>query len=276
MKNVENSIQIIKEKYLLCNGAELSINDYNELYKVIGDKYNDENIGVGNFKLPNLQGKTLFGIIGNNKKKNRGKSKISHVHKYNIHRHENNENETSDYNEHQHTHEEKIHIHEIKTNIKIKDQKDDRLKFSTVNTGIKTVNEVTDYDIAYTYYDYGADYYKNSSDITEITNKVNSGIIDTSNSGNNILNPLNYPSSHSMSEKLINTILSSTNTTISNLITINENNAQTDNIKIGIDNDTLDQNEANNVEDQRIMPMVPRFAGPRKQIPSTHRGRRPP
>ena len=54
-----------------------------------------------------------------------------------------------------------------------------------------------------------------------------------------------------MSEKLINTILSSTNTTISNLITINENNAQTDNIKIGIDNDTLDQNEANNVEDQK-------------------------
>lgn len=237
MQNTENSIQIIKEKYLLCNGAELPIGDnkYNELYKVIGDKYNDENNGVGNFKLPNLEGKTLFGIIGNNKKKNRGKSNISHVHKYNIHKHENNENETSDYNEHKHTHDEKIHIHKIKiNNIKIKDQKDDRLKFSTIDTGIDNVNQITDSDKAYNYYKFEKNYYKNSSDIIEITDKVNSGIIHTSNSGSSILN--------SMSISLKNSILSSSNTTISNLITINENNAQTDSKLIGEDNDnTLDE-----------------------------------
>lgn len=47
--------------WIACNGQELRIDDYQELYNAIGDAFNGENTAEGFFCVPNLQGQFIRG-----------------------------------------------------------------------------------------------------------------------------------------------------------------------------------------------------------------------
>ena len=49
------------EGWLICNGDELRIEDYRNLYEVIGDTFNRTNTPKGFFCLPDLQGQFIRG-----------------------------------------------------------------------------------------------------------------------------------------------------------------------------------------------------------------------
>ena len=55
----------IPDKYLLCNGQEIAVADYPELYAVIGSLECCQSENVGLFKVPNLQDRFLQGANGN-------------------------------------------------------------------------------------------------------------------------------------------------------------------------------------------------------------------
>ena len=52
------------DNWVLCNGQELSRNEYSELYDLIGDKFGKGN-GVTTFNVPDYRGKFLRGFGGN-------------------------------------------------------------------------------------------------------------------------------------------------------------------------------------------------------------------
>ena len=52
------------DNWILCNGQEVSRNEYAELFEIIGDKFGEGN-GVTTFNVPDYRGKFLRGLGGN-------------------------------------------------------------------------------------------------------------------------------------------------------------------------------------------------------------------
>lgn len=57
--------EVIPPGFLLCDGAEYSKEDFEDLYKVIGDLYTKETASTGYFNVPDLRGKFAEGANGN-------------------------------------------------------------------------------------------------------------------------------------------------------------------------------------------------------------------
>lgn len=53
----------IDKDYMLCDGRELSVNEYPELFDAIGTQFGGD--GVNSFALPNIGGRTIMGYTGN-------------------------------------------------------------------------------------------------------------------------------------------------------------------------------------------------------------------
>lgn len=51
----------IPANYILCNGASLNINDYPELYAVVGTSFNGSSVATGKFKIPDLRRRFIVG-----------------------------------------------------------------------------------------------------------------------------------------------------------------------------------------------------------------------
>lgn len=52
----------VPENYVLCNGGQLSIAEYPELYEAIGDKYNTSSTRAGYISVPDLSGRFVVGV----------------------------------------------------------------------------------------------------------------------------------------------------------------------------------------------------------------------
>ena len=56
----------VPEGYVLCDGSQVSIAEYPELYKAIGDKYNTASTKAGYISVPDLRGRFVVGYDPNN------------------------------------------------------------------------------------------------------------------------------------------------------------------------------------------------------------------
>lgn len=54
------------KNWLFCDGSEVKVNDYKELFNAIGYKYTDPAQQNQTFNLPNLNGKTVIGVDNSN------------------------------------------------------------------------------------------------------------------------------------------------------------------------------------------------------------------
>jgi microcystin-dependent protein len=52
----------VPENYVLCNGGQVSIAEYPELYKSIGEKYNTSSTRAGYISVPDLSGRFVVGV----------------------------------------------------------------------------------------------------------------------------------------------------------------------------------------------------------------------
>lgn len=52
----------VPEGYVLCDGSQVSIAEYPELYKAIGDKYNTASTKAGYISVPDLRGRFVVGV----------------------------------------------------------------------------------------------------------------------------------------------------------------------------------------------------------------------
>lgn len=86
----------VPEDYVLCNGGQVSIAEYPELYEAIGDKYNTSSTKAGYISVPDLSGRFVVGVdygdsdyssIGNTGGEKKHQLTISempsHTHSYN-------------------------------------------------------------------------------------------------------------------------------------------------------------------------------------------------
>lgn len=86
----------VPEGYVLCDGSQVSIAEYPELYKAIGDKYNTASTKAGYISVPDLRGRFVVGVdygdsdyssIGNTEGEKKHQLTISempsHTHSYN-------------------------------------------------------------------------------------------------------------------------------------------------------------------------------------------------
>jgi microcystin-dependent protein len=79
--------------YLLCDGSVVSQSIYANLYAVIGNAFNIGGEGVGNFRLPNLVGRSAFGKDGSTEFSDLGSAggaktaNLVHTHTPNMHAH---------------------------------------------------------------------------------------------------------------------------------------------------------------------------------------------
>lgn len=55
----------VPEGYVLCDGSQVSIAEYPELYKAIGDKYNTASTKAGYISVPDLRGRFVVGVDPN-------------------------------------------------------------------------------------------------------------------------------------------------------------------------------------------------------------------
>ena len=56
----------VPENYVLCNGGQVSISEYPELYKAIGEKYNTSSTRAGYISVPDLSGRFVVGYDPSN------------------------------------------------------------------------------------------------------------------------------------------------------------------------------------------------------------------
>ena len=56
----------VPEGYILCDGSQVSIAEYPELYKAIGDKYNTASTKAGYISVPDLRGRFVVGYDPSN------------------------------------------------------------------------------------------------------------------------------------------------------------------------------------------------------------------
>lgn len=86
----------VPENYVLCNGGQVSISEYPELYKAIGEKYNTPSTRAGYISVPDLSGRFVVGVdssdpdyssIGNTGGEKKHQLTVeempSHTHSYN-------------------------------------------------------------------------------------------------------------------------------------------------------------------------------------------------
>ena len=86
----------VPENYVLCNGGQVSISEYPELYKAIGEKYNTSSTRAGYISVPDLSGRFVVGLdsgdpdysrIGNTGGEKKHQLTVeempSHTHSYN-------------------------------------------------------------------------------------------------------------------------------------------------------------------------------------------------
>jgi len=90
--------------YLLCNGSVVSQSSYPNLFTIIGSIWNTGGEGGGNFRLPDLKGKSLFGKSGSSPFTSVGMVGGSETHSHGIASHTANPSHDHDIGGIVHTH----------------------------------------------------------------------------------------------------------------------------------------------------------------------------